>query len=65
MKHNVSAQDWNDKYPAVQPVYLTEDDGSITATQTRSVAWEIGGGTPVVMVDGKRGGYLLSRIKPR
>ena len=46
-------------------VYLVEDDGSVTVTKTRSIAWDLGCGEPVVKVDGKRGGYLLSRITVR
>jgi hypothetical protein len=61
----MKAKEWNNTYPTCQPVYLTEDDGSLTATQTRSKAWELGCGTPVVSVDGKTGGYLLERIKAR
>lgn len=61
----MTAEQWNDTYPAGQPVELTEDDGSITHTQTRSIAWELGHGEPVVKVDGKTGGYLLERIKAR
>lgn len=63
-KH-MNAKEWNDRYPVGQPVALTEDDGSITYTQTRSIAWNLDHGTPVVRVDGKTGGYLLERITPR
>ena len=61
----MTAQQWNDKYPVGQPVSVTEDDKSITYTQTRTPAWELLDGTPVVSVDGKRGGYLLKRIEAR
>lgn len=61
----MKAQQWNDKYGVGQPIALTEDDKSITYTQTKTPAWELGDGTAVVGVDGKRGGYLLSRIKAR
>ena len=61
----MTAKEWNDKYPIYQPVHLTEDDGSITETQARSVAWELGSGSFVIMVDGKRGGYSLDRIHAR
>ena len=59
------AEYWNDTHPIGQPIALTEDDGSLTYTQTRSHAWLLGSGVPVVKVDGKTGGYLLSRIKAR
>lgn len=55
---------WNRRVPVGAPVALTEDDGSITNTATRSEAWQLGDGTPVVKVDGRTGGYLLRRIRP-
>lgn len=61
----MKSEEWNRTYPAVQPVYLTEDDGSITATQTRSRAWELGSGETVVLITGRSGGYSLSRIEAR
>ena len=61
----MKANEWNDKYPVGQPIHLKEDDGSITNTQTRSVAWETGDGNPIIQVDGKRGGYSLKRITAR
>ena len=61
----MKAQEWNDKYPRGQSIYLTEDDGSITATQTKSGAWELGSGQSVVKVTGRTGGYSLDRIEAR
>lgn len=61
----MKAQDWNDKYAVGQPVCLTEDDGSMTYTQTRTEAWELGSGHSVVSVAGKTGGYSLDRIQAR
>jgi len=55
---------WNFHYPPETKVQLTNDDGAIEETQTRSVAWLLGDGTPVVKVDGRAGGYLLERIRP-
>lgn len=55
---------WNGCQPPGSDVYVTEDDGSTTFTQTRSKAWQLGDGTPVVKVVGKSGGYLLTRVKP-
>jgi hypothetical protein len=46
-------------------VYLIDDFGKIHETRTRSVAWTLGHGEPVVKVEGRAGGYLLSRIVPR
>jgi len=56
-------REFNEMIPVGSPVILIEDDGSQTATWTRSEAWELGSGTPVVKVEGRTGGYLLSRIK--
>ena len=61
----MKAKEWNNKYPTNQSIYLTEDDGSTTATQTRSLAWELGSGQSVVKVTGKTGGYSLDRIEAR
>lgn len=58
----MTAQEWNNAYLVGQHVHLVEDDGSVTHTQTRSEAWELGHGAPVVKVIGKTGGYLLERI---
>ena len=61
----MTSQEWNDTYPIGQPIALTEDDGSLTYTQTRSEAWELGSGQAIIKVDGKSGGYNLDRIKAR
>lgn len=55
---------WNRRCPPGTHVHLTNDDRKIETTKTRSVAWLLGSGTPVVMVEGRAGGYLLDRIKP-
>lgn len=57
------AELWNSEYEVGQKVILKEDDGGITKTETCSIAWLLGDGTPVVKVKGKSGGYLLERIK--
>ena len=57
-------KDWNKNYPPGTEVELINDDGQIEKTKTRSVAWLLGSGTPVVEVDGRAGGYLLTRIRP-
>ncbi len=63
--NEMSSREWNDTYPVGQPIALTEDDGSLTYTQTRSAAWKLGDGVIVVLVSGKSGGYALNRIKAR
>ena len=61
----MTSEEWNSTYGVGQSVYVTEDDGSLTATQTRSDAWDLGSGEPVIKVTGKTGGYSLKRIKAR
>ena len=72
-KHRLSATipRWNYYYPPGTKVQLTNDDGEIEETKTRSIAWLLGitstgtgAGTPVVLVEGRTGGYLLERIRP-
>jgi hypothetical protein len=55
---------WNACCPAGTPVVVTLDDGSTEQTATRSRAWRLGNGTPVVSVEGRAGGYLLWRVLP-
>lgn len=56
---------WNAAHPSGTPVTLTKDDGSTIETATRSVAWALGNGEPVVLVEGITGCYALDRIRPR
>jgi hypothetical protein len=48
--------------PSGTVVLLVEDNGSLTRTATRSGLWKLGHGDLVVMVEGRTGGYLASRI---
>jgi hypothetical protein len=52
-------------YPAGTPVTVTLDDGSPWETETRSAAWALGHGAPVVLLEGKSGGYALERVRLR
>lgn len=61
----MNSKEWNNKYQVGQPIYLKEDDESITVTQTRSLAWDLDSGAPVILVSGNVGGYSLKRIKAR
>jgi len=54
---------WNANVPPGTEVILTNDSGEQERTRTRSVAWEVCG-QPVVNVEGRSGGYLLTRIQP-
>lgn len=61
-----TAAAWNAAYPPGTPVYawpgvLTDEP---LDTRTRSVAWELGSGHPVVMVDGHAGGIHLTHLAP-
>jgi len=55
---------FNEQWPPGTPVTLVNDDGEHEQTVTRSKAWCLGHGEPVVSVEGRSGGYLLSRIIP-
>jgi len=54
---------WNKSCPSGTEVILTDDFGKEHHTKTRSEAW-LAGEMPVVMVEGRTGGYLLTRIRP-
>lgn len=54
---------WNENCPESTSVIVTKDHGEPFETVTRSEAWLLGNNTPVVMVKGISGGYLLSRVQ--
>ncbi|MEU2453865.1 hypothetical protein ABZ605_27780 [Streptomyces sp. NPDC012765] len=70
----MDAEQWNARYPVGTPVTaypLTRPDDDHTGwpaerleTRTRSVAWNLGHGAPVVMVDGYAGGIALTHVDP-
>jgi hypothetical protein len=64
MKGDWDIKLWNLCCPPGTPVALTNDDGALEDTITRSKAWCLGDGTPVVAVEGRAGGYLLERVIP-
>jgi hypothetical protein len=52
-----------DDTPAGTRVLLVEDEEmGVTFTRTRSEVWRLGHGERVVLVEGRTGGYLASRI---
>jgi len=55
---------WNRDCPPGTDVVLTNDLGKTERTRTRSEAWLLGHGAPVVKVEGRTGGYLLTRLRP-
>lgn len=63
-KHKIGADEWNEKHRPGIGVLVTLDDGKLWHTKTRSEAWELGHGQPVVMLEGKAGGYDLQRVAP-
>ncbi|MBV6697480.1 hypothetical protein KV557_10120 [Kitasatospora aureofaciens] len=71
---NLTAEQWNERYlvgtpvtayPGIRPEYAAQI-GSTSCprleTRTRSHAWNLGHGTPVVAVDGYAGGIDLDHI---
>lgn len=57
------AMAWNERHPIGTPVAVTQDNGSVVESKTRSPAWVMGDHTAVVMYEGRSGGYLLSRVR--
>jgi len=60
----MTATEWNKQHKPGIGVIVRLDDGKLWYTRTRSEAWELGHGQPVVMLEGKSGGYDLARITP-
>ena len=53
---------WNKHNPVGIRVNVTDDFGDVTETITRSEAWNVCG-NPVIMLEGRSGGYLLERVE--
>jgi hypothetical protein len=51
------------RLPSGSTVHVRLDDGSTITTRTRSDPWQLGHGAWVVMLDGRTGGYDLSRVR--
>lgn len=60
----MNADEFNKWYKPGCPVIVRKDDGSELQTNTRSIAWKLGHGESVVKVEGIRGCYMLSRVRP-
>jgi hypothetical protein len=66
----VQVEEWNEHCPVGTLVSVTKDDGEKVNTKTRSEAWMLGadstskGHTPVVLLEGISGAYLLSQVTP-
>ncbi len=52
-------------HPAGTPVLVRGDYGGEDPSVTRSAAWALGDGTPVVLVEGRSGGVHLARVRVR
>jgi hypothetical protein len=63
-KQGFTAAEWNARHKPGIDVVVALDDGTTWKTKTRSEAWELGHGQPVVMLEGKSGGYDLARVAP-
>ncbi|MFJ5070209.1 hypothetical protein ACIQC7_27750 [Kitasatospora sp. NPDC088556] len=72
---NLTAEQWNTHYPIGTPVTaypgvrpddpLAAEFCTVLETRTRSHAWNLGHGTPVVAVEGYAGGIDLDHIDLR
>jgi len=57
-------EEWNKNYKIGIDVEVMKDDGSTIFTKTRSLAWVLGGHTPVILLEGISGCYALERVSP-
>jgi len=60
----MTADEWNEKHEIGIGVLVVRDDGKLWHTKTRSRAWTLGGGQAVIALEGRSGGYDLSRVRP-
>lgn len=58
----MGAAQFNDRHWIGDIVFYTDDFGVRIPTKLRSEAWELGDGTPVVLLEGWAGGRDVSRI---
>lgn len=61
-EREMDAEEFNEWYQPGTPVIYTDDFGNEEQTVTTSIAWDLCG-TPVVKLEGKRGGYDIERVK--
>ncbi len=64
MEIQMNADEFNQKFLVGSDVIYTDDFGNEHKTKTRSAAWTLGHGDVVVSIEGKSGGYDITRIKP-
>jgi len=56
---------WNRSTPGGSPITYEDDLGNLVDTETRSPAWVLPNGIPVVQVKGRSGSFILYRCRPR
>lgn len=61
-----TAAEWNERYPVGTPVrfFPVLPGTDFEESKTRSEAWELGHGEPVVKIEGRAGGVCLSHCEP-
>jgi len=62
--NKATAYEWNEAHRPGIVVIVKMDNGSLRYTRTRSEAWNLGHGQPVVLLEGMSGGYDLARVTP-
>lgn len=62
----MTADEWNRLYPVGTPVkyFAIRGRGATSETKTRSEAWTLGSGHPVVNIHGVAGGVSLDHCVP-
>lgn len=64
---NINARLFNDKYPIGSHFNYYPNPGvpDYEEVVTRSAAWSMAGGKPVVRVEGRIGGITVSKLEPK
>lgn len=62
MQKGAMVNNWNSKHPEGTEVNVRLDNGEVMKSKTRSIAWMLGGHTPVILVEGISGAYALERV---
>lgn len=57
-------KEFNERVSVGGEVIYTDDFGVEHKTRTRSKAWQLRSGEPVVLLERGAGGYFLERVKP-
>ena len=65
MTKTVAAVSLETTMPSGTDVTVIRDDGTEWLTKTRTEPWQLGDGTWVVALEGRAGGFDLSRVRRR